>query len=247
MRLNRQQIRVLQHQLNRRIKRQFTQPRPERGPQIRRQWHASVVKRDCRPVGEVGGEDTGDFEVMGLQKPCFWHHEGNVVERSCELRAVEATGTWVCPQTNGVKKMPIDFEWDIGGKQSGVQTSELVIVGQSKIGVVGERQSGERRKDGGGNSFVLENGGDGLVVDGNGSVHEGAGGHEVAARGLISVNQNIGGLAGGNENGGGSERLCVDSVDLHDGESVAGYGEEQLVIECCVDNSEKVCFSWLYL
>lgn len=132
--------------------------------------------------------------------------------------------------------MPVDFNWDIGWEQRSVQASELVVVGQSEIGVVGKRQSWQRRKDCGRNSFVLQNGSNSLVVDRNWCVHEGSSCHEVPARGLISLNQNIGGLAWGYENGGGCERFCVDGVDLHDGQGVAGDGEEELVIERSIDD-----------
>lgn len=173
---------------------------------------------------------------MSLQKPCFRHHEGNVVQRSRQLCPIQATGTWVCPQTDGVKKMPINFHRDIGRKQRGIQAPELVVVRQSKIGVVGKRQSGERRKDCGWDSFVLQNGSNGLVVHWNWRVHKGAGCHEVPARGLIRLNQNVGSLAGGNENGSGCEGFCVDGVDLHDGERVTGDGEEELVIKRSIDD-----------
>lgn len=132
--------------------------------------------------------------------------------------------------------MPVDFNRDIGRKQRGVQALELVVVGQSKIGVVWKRQSGQRRKDSGWNSFVLKNGSHGLVVDRNWGVHKGAGRHEVPARGLIGLNQNVGGLAWGYENGGGCEGFCVDGVDLHDGEGVASDGKEELVIERSIDD-----------
>lgn len=73
---------------------------------------------------------------MSLQKRDFRHHKSDVVQRSHELRPVEAARAGVDSEADRVEEMTVDFEWDVGGKQWRVEASELGIVGECKSAVV---------------------------------------------------------------------------------------------------------------
>lgn len=89
----------------------------------------------------------------------------------------------------------------------------------------------------------------GGVVEGAKPCCVGPGQHEeggVWACGL-GLEEDIGGLAGSDEESVGGERLDVAGVDIDNGKRVAGDAEEELVIECSIDDAKEVGLPWLYL
>lgn len=59
--------------------------------------------------------------------------------------------------------------------------------------------------------------------------------------------KNVKGLAWGDEKGVCFERFKVNSIGFNYDEGVVGYAKEELVVECSVDQTEEICFSWLHL
>lgn len=132
----------------------------------------------------------------------------------------------------------IDLQGDSRGVFSGIQTFEGIDETVCDLcGVFGGRR-GENRRGGTGESGagVVERGGGGEVVDGDRSVHERGSGDEVFAGFLVGGEEGVGGLAGSDDDGVDAEGLCVGGVDFDDGEVVAGDLEEELFIECSVDD-----------
>lgn len=62
---------------------------------------------------------------------------------------------------------------------------------------------------------------------------------------VFGFEEDVGGLARSDENYVGFEWLDINCVGFYDGECVVGYAEEELVVECCVDEPEEVCLLWL--
>ena len=76
-----------------------------------------------------------------------------------------------------------------------------------------------------------------------------ASGHEKSSISEIGIGfeKNVGGLAGAEQYDVGLERLDVGSIGVDDGEGVVGDAEEELIVECSVDQSEQVSLPWLHL
>ncbi|KAH0457918.1 hypothetical protein IEQ34_013233 [Dendrobium chrysotoxum] len=91
----------------------------------------------------------------------------------------------------------------------------------------GHFDSGDRR--GGKSALIVQGGCSGLIIDRNDhSVHKWGGG-----------DKDIGGLARCDHHRVDGEGLGVDSVDLDDGELVPGDFEEEVLVECSVDDAEQ--------
>lgn len=97
--------------------------------------------------------------------------------------------------------------------------------------------------------LVLEDGRGGGVVESARASGVRSGSHEEGGVGEVvafGAEEDVGGLARGDENRGGSEWLDVDRVGFHHGERVVGYAEEELIVECGVDEPEEVCLPGLH-
>lgn len=75
----------------------------------------------------------------------------------------------------------------------------------------------------------------------------GSSGHEESGTWEMwfSLEEDVGGLSRGDEDGVGFEGLNVDGVDIDHREGVVGDAEEKLVIQCSVDHSEEICLCGL--
>lgn len=85
--------------------------------------------------------------------------------------------------------------------------------------------------------FVLEDSGDGGVVDCSLAGEVGPGRHEEGGVGKegFGFQEDVHGLAWGYEKSGGGEWFDVGGVGFDDGECVICYAKEKLVVECSVD------------
>lgn len=94
--------------------------------------------------------------------------------------------------------------------------------------------------------FVLEDPGDGGVVEGALAGEVRAGGHveRGCGRASLGLEQDVGGLPGRDHYYVGLEWLHVHCVCFHHGERVVGDFEEEFVVERSVDHSEKVRLPW---
>lgn len=92
--------------------------------------------------------------------------------------------------------------------------------------------------------MVFEEGGDGGVVKcartggGVGGSGNEEGGRSRHRRG--NGEEDVSGLARGDEEGGGREGLDVVGIGFDNGKGVVGYAEEELIVECSVDDAEEV-------
>ena len=89
--------------------------------------------------------------------------------------------------------------------------------------------------------MVLEDAGNGgVVVCAGPDDGVGRGGHVEVGVGVdrLGGEEDVGGLARGDDQGLDGERLDIDGVDLDDGEGVVGDGEEELVVERGVDEAQ---------
>lgn len=70
-------------------------------------------------------------------------------------------------------------------------------------------------------------------------------GHEEGGVGEVGfgVEENIGGLAGSDEKYIGIKRFNITSIAFNHGEGVVGYAEEKFVVDCSIDQTEKVGLS----
>lgn len=96
--------------------------------------------------------------------------------------------------------------------------------------------------------FVLEDSGDGGVVEGATADEVGPGRHEEGGVGEegFGFKEDVHGLAWRYEKGGGSEWFDVGGVSFNHGEGMIGNTEEELVVECSIDQSKQICFAWLH-
>lgn len=69
--------------------------------------------------------------------------------------------------------------------------------------------------------------------------------HVIRAHWLVGLEEDVGGLAGGNHHYISDLWCCVASVDGHHCQIVISYLEEELVIECSVDYTQKIGLSLL--
>ena len=74
-------------------------------------------------------------------------------------------------------------------------------------------------------------------------------GHEEGGVGEVGLGleENIGGLAWGDDNYVGVKRFDISSIAFNHGEGVVGYAEEKFVVECSVDQTEEVGLPWFHL
>ena len=70
--------------------------------------------------------------------------------------------------------------------------------------------------------------------------------HVVAGGGLVSGDEDVGGLAGAEHEDGGGEGLEVGGVGADHRELVVGDGQEEGLVECGVDDSEEVGLAGIY-
>lgn len=237
---------VLQHKLNRGVVGQPVDLGPIGGLQVLRPSAGEV--EGVRWISwKVGGVNPADVEVMGLEERRGGHDERDVVHAGHDPAPVAglARRARVDPQAHREIQVVVDLQRHLRRKLLGVQAPEGVDETVGHLCGVDERSLGEGGRRGGERAGVVDSGGGSYVVDGDRRVHERRCSHEVLAGFLVSGDEDVGGLAGGYENGVDLERLDIDGVDFDDGELVAGNLEEELFIERSVDYSQQVGLSTL--
>lgn len=113
MRLNGEEIGDLEHQLSRGVEGNFYQTCARRGAKVRTQRCTCVVEGLRGLVREVQSEYL-HVEIASLKKAHsnkLWHHKGDVVYGSCQLRPIQTSWTWILPQPNCVEEVPVNSQW----------------------------------------------------------------------------------------------------------------------------------------
>jgi len=202
-----------------------------------------------------------------LQQRRRGQHERDVVDGRREpgpvgalAGPVDAAGARVRAEPHGEEEPPVDVLRHGGRVLRARQASELRGVVGHEAGVVDRRQG--RREDrevavalvlagGGGRRrvLVLEDAGDGGVVERALRVGVRPRLHVVDRAGVrrLGGEQDVAGLPRRDDEGVHGEGLDVERVDVDDGERVVGDGEEELVVECGVDEPEHVRLAGLHL
>jgi hypothetical protein len=220
---------------------------------------ARVVERLERRGGEVGRVHAGDTAVVRLQERGGGHVEGHVVHGRREhgpvgplARLVDGAGVGAEP--DGEEEGAVHGAGHVGRVVRGCQAPEpgAVVRGEGRVVERGERGPEEREAPDVARRRVLEHGRDGGVVEGARLARAvGARQHEVRGRGAprvgLGAQEHVGGLARRDEHDVRAERLDVGGVDVDDGERVVGDGEEELVVERGVDETEQVPFAGQHL
>ena len=225
-----------------------------------------VVERRQRRHGEVRLVDAaGQAGEVRVQQRLGREHEGDVVHGRRELRRVGgalARGVGRARVRAQPHREEEPLVHRLRHRRRVLRRREAEELGREvadEAGVVElrqrrpvERQGLVEARRGGGRVgvLVLEDAGDGGVVEGGrpaGGV--GPGGHVVVGGRVerLRGEEHVGGLARGDHQGVDGEGLDVDGVDLNDGERVVGDGEKELVVERRVDEAEHVRLPWLHL
>lgn len=189
-----------------------------------------------RHAGEVVRVQTIDVVVVGLEERDVRLDETDVVHRRREdaaagsLAALVGVGrvAFLHVQADGEEEVGVD----LGGEVGGVEAPEHVQVGVDDEVVVVDGELG-------GEAEVVERGSGVLEVGNGGDVLEGdvLGGHVrphrhvVPVDGLVGLDEDVDGLPRSDHEAVDGEGLGVLGVGLHDGQLVAGDGEEVLHVQ----------------
>jgi len=176
-----------------------------------------------------------------------WENKRDIVHAGSETRSIRSLAlvrieifrAIVESKANGEEKIVINFCGDFnfsGASEAFAESSDCVGV------VVGweRRHNGfDRRTLGGARcGFIFENGGGGGVVKRcvlGGLV--GTCGHVVACGRLVTLDEDIGGLAWSQHDDVGGEGFKVGGIGTNHCELVVGHCEEQGLVQCCIDHS----------
>lgn len=241
----------LQHELHSRAVFHLVDLGPGDGLPQRTAHIAGVVELHRRGGREVGGVHSGDALLVGLEDgEVGGEGEGHIVHARGEAGPVgalappsaEVRGAVEQPQPDREEEALVDLDrdGDLPGAPEGLGE------GRGSRGVVERwqrRHCGLGRDSLGraGGGLVLQNGGGRRVVErcALGAL-VGSGRHVVPARGHVAADEDVGGLSWAHHDHRGGEGLHVRGVSADDRELVVGDGEEELLVECGVDDPEEV-------
>lgn len=249
--------RVLQHNLNPGSVLELVRLGPRNRLPQRSADVAGVIELHRRSRGKVGGENPRDSQLMGLQNgDVVGEHEGDVVDAGSESGPIgplappfsEIGRALVEPKAHSEEEAVVHLLRHLGLSWA----SEFAAEGRHGVGVIVGWEWGHYwlnaarsfRTRGG---FVLEDGRGGGVVEGSilGRLVC-TRRHVVPGRGLVPADEDVGGLAGAEHQHGGGEGLHVGGIGADHRELVVGDPEEKRLIECSVDDSEKIGFAGVY-
>jgi hypothetical protein len=158
-----------------------------------------------------------------LGPPQFWPVE------QLARRAVEE------PDADGEEEALVDARGELRLAQAAQAGRERR--GRGRVVVGRER----RHRGAAAAGAVVEDGGGGGVVEGDAlGAGVGAGGEVVLGGRLVEGDEDVGGLAGGDHEHRRGVGLGVGGVGADDGHGVSGEGDEELRVECGVDEAQKV-------
>ena len=63
----------------------------------------------------------------------------------------------------------------------------------------------------------------------------------------FGLEKDIGSLSGGDDKSVGFKWFHIDCINFNHGDSMVGYAEEELVIECCIDQPEEISLPRFHL